>query len=142
MKNTMDYTVGNTAIQIINTGRRIRVVDVEKRKVRRHFAKKICLAASITAAMLFSCFTLVGLHNSQTTLERQNFLLRNEIAALRTENATKEKELEELPIDYREIMKKAKKFGMHFPTSAQVYEYDIEKSTAVRLNQSEKDVLK
>ena len=33
MKTTMDYMVGNTAIQIVNTGKRIKIVDVEKEEL-------------------------------------------------------------------------------------------------------------
>ena len=36
MKVTMDYVVGNTAIQIVNTGKKVKIVDVEKQKKKRN----------------------------------------------------------------------------------------------------------
>ena len=32
MKVTMDYVVGNTAIQIVNTGKKVKIVDVKNRR--------------------------------------------------------------------------------------------------------------
>ena len=32
MKTTMEYMVGNTAVQIVNTGKRIKVIDIKKEK--------------------------------------------------------------------------------------------------------------
>ena len=39
MKVTMDYVVGNTAIQIVNTGKKVKIVDVEKQKKKRKFIR-------------------------------------------------------------------------------------------------------
>ena len=43
MKVTMDYVVGNTAIQIVNTGKKVKIVDVEKQKKKRNLGFKSIL---------------------------------------------------------------------------------------------------
>ena len=43
MKITTDYVIGNTAIQIVNTGKRIKIVDVEKRARKKRFWKRCCV---------------------------------------------------------------------------------------------------
>ena len=46
MKVTMDYVVGNTAIQIVNTGKKVKIVDVEKQKKKRKFIKQWIIASA------------------------------------------------------------------------------------------------
>lgn len=134
MKNTMEYMIGNNAVQIINTGKKIRVVDVKKRRTRKCFVKKAALMLALSTSVFLSCFLVVTLHNTVTTMERQNYALKNEIAQLSRENYTQEKEQDNEAIDYNLILKKAKALGMDFPSREQIYEYDADRSSAVRIN--------
>lgn len=136
MKITTDYIVGNTAIQIVNTGKKIKVVDVEKEKKKKDFLKAALLTVVSTAVLLACCFLIVTLHNTSNMLDQKNYALKSEIDELERKNAVLTRESENVEIDYKELYKKAKEMGMDFPTSDQVYEYDAEKSTAVRINPS------
>lgn len=136
MKITTDYIVGNTAIQIVNTGKKIKVVDVEKEKKKKDFLKAALLTVVSTAVLLACCFSIVTLHNTSNMLDQKNYALKSEIDELERKNAVLARESENVEIDYHELYKKAKEMGMDFPARDQVYEYDAEKSTAVRINPS------
>ena len=66
-------------------------------------------------------------------LEQQNYKLKSEIEGLEQENAVLARETENVIVDYKELFTKAKELGMDFPSSDQVYEYNVEKSNAVRI---------
>lgn len=134
MKTTTDYMIGNTAIQIINTGRKIKVIDVEKEKKKRHFVKILFVTLIGSIFFLYSCFYIVKLHNTSTMLDRQNYILQGEIRHLEEENAVLIKETENITVDYRELYKKAKELGMKFPKKGQVYQYQAERGTTVKIN--------
>lgn len=134
MKATMDYMVGNTAIQIVNTGKKIKIIDVEKEKVKRRFWKKLLLVLAVGIMMFSSCFYVVKLQNTETLLDRQIYDLKGQIEDLQHENTVLEKENEDQEIDYKTIYKKALEMGMKFPSNNQIYEYHVDKSTAVRIN--------
>lgn len=134
MKTTMEYTVGNTAIQIVNTGKKIKVIDVKKEKMKRKVAKRLCISLLTVCAMVWCCFTVVNLQNTQTMLDREVYSLQAEIENLEHENSLLAREYESQTIDYDKIFAKAKALGMRFPTSDQLYQYTVQKSTAVRIN--------
>lgn len=134
MKITTDYMVGNTAIQIINTGKKIKIVDVEKEKKKKHFLRIAIFTLASSAFILSSCFYIVNLHSTSTMLDKENFALRSEIDKLERENTVLIKETESVSLDYKELYRRAKKLGMRFPSREQVYLYDVEKSTAIRIN--------
>ena len=58
MKVTMDYVVGNTAIQIVNTGKKVKIVDVEKQKKKRKFIKQWIIASAASLVLILSCFQI------------------------------------------------------------------------------------
>lgn len=68
MKTTMDYMVGNTAIQIVNTGRKIKIVDVEKRAVKKRFWKRFFMVSFIAAALMVACFYVVRLEKDRKSV--------------------------------------------------------------------------
>lgn len=133
MKITTDYVVGNTAIQIVNTGRKVKVIDVEKERKKRYFARIIFVTLLCCMFFLGICFYIVNRQSTSVMLEQQNYSLKREIESLEQENAVLAREVENVNVDYKELYKKAKELGMKFPSSDQVYEYDAEKSTAVRI---------
>ena len=133
MKTTMDYMVGNTAIQIVNTGRKIKIVDVEKRAVKKRFWKRFFMVSFIAAALMVAGFYVVRLENQKVLLDQQVYELQAQVKDLEKENLVMEKQNEEVPIDYQDIYNRALGLGMKFPTEQQVQTYTVEKSTAVRM---------
>ena len=133
MKTTMDYMVGNTAIQIVNTGRKIKIVDVEKRAVKKRFWKRFFMVSFIAAALMVACFYVVRLENQKVLLDQQVYELQAQVKDLEKENLVMEKQNEEVPIDYQDIYNRALGLGLKFPTEQQVQTYTVEKSTAVRM---------
>ncbi len=133
MKTTMDYMIGNTAIQIINTGNKIKVIDVEKRKIRKKFWGRFILVSLLTATLAVTCFYVVQLENRKVLLDKQVYALQAQIEELEKENLVLEKQNSETPIDYQDIFTRARELGMRFPTNQQIETYTVEKSTAVRL---------
>lgn len=134
MKNTLDYMVGNTAIQIINKGNKIKIVDVEKQKIKKKFLKK-CAAVVLTGVVaLGSCLYVVDLQNTKVFLDRQVYILQGEIDALEKENNQLAGEGKQEAVDYEKILARAKELGMDFPQRGQICKYTADKSTAVRVN--------
>lgn len=133
MKTTMDYMVGNTAIQIVNTGRKIKIVDVEKRKVKKRFWKRFFVISLFAAALMMACFHVVRLENHKVLLDQQVYALQAQVENLEKENLVLEKQNEGVAIDYQDIYSKARNLGMKFPTDQQIQTYTVEKSTAVRM---------
>ena len=133
MKTTMDYMVGNTAIQIVNTGRKIKIVDVEKRAVKKRFWKRFFMVSFIATALMVVCFYVVRLENQKVLLDQQVYELQAQVKDLEKENLVLEKQNEEVPVDYQDIYNRALDLGMKFPTEQQVQTYTVEKSTAVRM---------
>ena len=137
MRLTTDYMVGNTAIQIINTGKKIRVVDVEKAKVRRSFVKHLIVALAITGILITLCFYVVRLENQKVLLNRSVYSLQSQVDKIEKENILLQKQEQEVPVDYEEIYDRAVALGMRFPTNEQIEEYSAAKSTAIRLKNSD-----
>lgn len=133
MKTTLDYMVGNTAIQIVNTGKRIKVIDVEKEKTRKRFWKRFLIVSFMAALLTVTCFHVVQMENQKVLLDRQIYRLRTQVNVLEKENVILRRQNEEVAIDYNEIFKRAKGLGMRFPTNQQLETYTVEKSTAVRM---------
>jgi len=133
MRITTDYMVGNTAIQIVNTGRKIKVIDVEKERKKRYFVKVFLVTLFSSIFFLGSCFYIVKLHNMSATLDKTNYILQGEIKNLERENAVLTRETESATVDYKELYKKAKALGMKFPTKEQIYHYDAERSSTIKM---------
>lgn len=133
MKTTLDYMVGNTAIQIVNTGKRIKIIDVEKEKIRKRFWKRFLVVFFMAALLTIACFHVVKMENHKVLLDRQVYRLQSQVNVLEKENVILRRQNEEVAIDYNEIFKRARRLGMHFPTNQQLETYTVEKSTAVRL---------
>lgn len=132
MRTTVDYMIGNTAIQIINKGNKIKIVDVEKEKVRKSTIKHLIVALMAAGLLIASCFYVVRLENQKVMLNKEVYTLQTEVDNITKENMVLRKEEENLPIDYDVILKRALALGMHFPTNQQIEKYAVEKSTVVR----------
>ena len=76
MKATMEYMVGNTAVQIINTGNKIKVVDVEKQRIRKSIWKHLSIALTITGMLVTLCFYVVRLENQKNLLDQSVYHLQ------------------------------------------------------------------
>ena len=86
MKVTMDYVVGNTAIQIVNTGKKVKIVDVEKQKKKRKFIKQWIIASAASLVLILSCFQIVRMENQEVLLNKQVYKLASQIDVLEKEN--------------------------------------------------------
>lgn len=135
MKSTMDYMVGNTAIQIVNKGNRIKIINVEKEKKKKKFLKKCIASMLVGIVTLSSCMYVVELNNARVLLDSQVYTLQEEISELEKEIVVAREDGQKV-IDYEEIFEKAKSMGMDFPQNEQIYRYTVEKSTAVRIKSS------
>lgn len=134
MKTTMEYVVGNTALQIINTGKRIKVVDVEKQETRRFFIKTVLMILFISAISLFGCVWLISLQKQSTVMTEQVYTLQSQVTDLEMETKGLRKEVDNLTVDYAEILKKAKVLGMDFPKEGQILSYENLPSNMVRVS--------
>ena len=128
MKSTTEYMIGNTAVQIVNKGKRICVVDVKKRKQKGRMVTVI-MAAMLTVA----CFYVVRLNNQQVILGDSVQRLQDQVTVLKEKTEEMKREASDAALDYDTIFSKAKKLGMKFPKQDQVYDYKVQKSTAVRV---------
>lgn len=133
VKVTMDYVVGNTAIQIVNTGKKVKIVDVEKQKKKRKFIKQWIIASAASLVLILSCFQIVRMENQEVLLNKQVYQLASQIDVLEKENLALKKQEADVTISYDDLFARAKALGMKFPTNYQVQTYTVEKSTAVRL---------
>lgn len=133
VKVTMDYVVGNTAIQIVNTGKKVKIVDVEKQKKKRRFIKQWIIASAASLVLILSCFQIVRMENQEVLLNKQVYQLASQIDVLEKENLALKKQEADVTISYDDLFARAKALGMKFPTNYQVQTYTVEKSTAVRL---------
>ena len=136
MKTTMDYMIGNTAIQLVNTGKKIKIIDVEKQKIRRSIIKSLVISIAIVTLFIVCCFYIVKLENQKVLLDQSVYSLQCQIDSIEKENKVLQKEQQEVAVDYDQIYKKALALGMKFPTNEQVGTYTPEKSTAVRISNS------
>lgn len=133
VKVTMDYVVGNTAIQIVNTGKKVKIVDVEKQKKKRKFIKQWIIASAASLVLILSCFQIVRMENQEVLLNKQVYQLASQVDVLEKENLALKKQEADVTISYDDLFARAKALGMKFPTNYQVQTYTVEKSTAVRL---------
>ncbi len=140
MKAVSDFIIGNTAVRIVDTGRRIRVIDIEKQAERKQF-KKTVVATILTAALSFgTSLTVVNYHNSHTMLDKQVYSLKTEIENLERENKALERKNEEEKLSYKTIYKKAIALGMDFPKNTQVKKYKYKKGTGIHVYKSPVDI--
>ena len=135
MKAVSDFIIGTTAVRIVDTGRRIRVIDIEKQAEKKQF-KKTVVATVLAAALTFgTSLTVVNYQNSQTLLDKQIYSLKTEIDSLERENKALEKQTEDEKLSYKTIYKKALAMGMDFPKTRQVKQYKYKKGTAIHMYQ-------
>lgn len=133
MKSTTEYMIGNTAVQIVNKGKRICVVDVEKRKQKGRIVKKGLVTVIMAAMLTVACFYVVRLNNQQVILGDSVQRLQDQVTVLKEKTEEMKREASDAALDYDTIFSKAKKLGMKFPKQDQVYDYKVQKSTAVRV---------
>lgn len=133
MKSTTEYMIGNTAVQIVNKGKRICVVDVEKRKQKGRIVKRGLVTVIMAAMLTVACFYVVRLNNQQVILGDSVQRLQDQVTVLKEKTEEMKREASDAALDYDTIFSKAKKLGMKFPQQDQVYDYKVQKSTAVRV---------
>lgn len=133
MKSTTEYMIGNTAVQIVNNGKRICVVDVEKRKQKGRMVKRGLVTVIMAAMLTVACFYVVRLNNQQVILGDSVQRLQDQVTVLKEKTEEMKREASDAALDYNTIFSKAKKLGMKFPKQNQVYDYKVQKSTAVRV---------
>ena len=133
MKSTTEYMIGNTAVQIVNKGKRICVVDVKKRKQKGRMVKRGLVTVIMAAMLTVACFYVVRLNNQQVILGDSVQRLQDQVTVLKEKTEEMKREASDAALDYDTIFSKAKKLGMKFPKQDQVYDYKVQKSTAVRV---------
>lgn len=133
MKSTTEYMIGNTAVQIVNKGKRICVVDVKKRKQKGQMVKRGLVTVIMAAMLTVACFYVVRLNNQQVILGDSVQRLQDQVTVLKEKTEEMKREASDAALDYDTIFSKAKKLGMKFPKQDQVYDYKVQKSTAVRV---------
>lgn len=133
MKSTTEYMIGNTAVQIVNKGKRICVVDVKKRKQKGRMVKSGLVTVIMAAMLTVACFYVVRLNNQQVILGDSVQRLQDQVTVLKEKTEEMKREASDAALDYDTIFSKAKKLGMKFPKQDQVYDYKVQKSTAVRV---------
>ena len=136
MKAISEYTIGNTAVRIVDNGRKIRVINVEQQKKRKSFRMTALAIFAAAVLSLSSCLWMVSYQSTSTMLDRQVFRLKNEVEMMERENKVLEKKLEDESISYDRIYKKALEMGMDFPKNKHVMYYTYKKGTAIKLFQS------
>ena len=133
MKSTTEYMIGNTAVQIVNKGKRICVVDVKKRKQKGRMVKRGLVTVIMAAMLTVACFYVVRLNNQQVILGDSVQRLQDQVTVLKEKTEEMKREASDAALDYDTIFSKAKKLGMKVPKQDQVYDYKVQKSTAVRV---------
>lgn len=133
MKSTTEYMIGNTAVQIVNKGKRICVVDVEKKKRKGQMIKRGFATVTMAAMLTVACFYVVWLNNQQVMLGDSVQRLQDQVTVLKEKTEEMKREASDAALDYDTIFSRAKKLGMKFPKQDQVYDYKVQKSTAVRV---------
>ena len=133
MKSTTEYMIGNTAVQIVNKGKRICVVDVKKRKQKGRMVKRGLVTVIMAAMLTVAWFYVVRLNNQQVILGDSVQRLQDQVTVLKEKTEEMKREASDAALDYDTIFSKAKKLGMKFPKQDQVYDYKVQKSTAVRV---------
>ena len=133
MKSTTEYMIGNTAVQIVNKGKRICVVDVKKRKQKGRMVKRGLVTVIMAAMLTVACFYVVRLNNQQVILGDSVQRLQDQVTVLKEKTEEMKRDASDAALDYDTIFSKAKKLGMKFPKQDQVYDYKVQKSTAVRV---------
>ena len=133
MKSTTEYMIGNTAVQIVNKGKRICVVDVKKRKQKGRMVKRGLVTVIMAAMLTVACFYVVRLNNQQVILGDSVQRLQDQVTVLKEKTEEMKREASDAALDYNTIFSKAKKLGMKVPKQNQVYDYKVQKSTAVRV---------
>lgn len=83
MKSTTEYMIGNTAVQIVNKGKRICVVDVKKRKQKGRMVKRGLVTVIMAAMLTVACFYVVRLNNQQVILGDSVQRLQDQVTVLK-----------------------------------------------------------
>ncbi len=136
MKAVSEFIIGSTAVKIVDTGRRIRVIDIEKQLEKKQFKKTVVATVLAAALTLGTSLTVVNYQSSQTLLDKQIYSLKTEIDTLERENKALEKQTEDEKLSYKTIYKKALELGMDFPKNTQLKQYKYKKGTAIHIYQA------
>ena len=124
MKAVSDYMIGNVAVKIVDTGRSIRIIDIEKALEKKVFRKKALAIILMVGLTLMTSLSVVNRQSEQTSLKKQVYALKSEIQTLELENETLEKTIKEKEnFSYKQIFKKARSLGMDFPRKGQIKLY-------------------
>lgn len=123
MRYTTDYMVGNTAVQISMTGKKVKVIDVEAHQRRREIIRNVVLVAVLSALLFSTCYSIVKTSSKSVLISHQITSLNTEIEQLEKEKADMHNQQIEA-IDYDVVLKEAREhFGMVFPKNEQIYSY-------------------
>ncbi len=134
MKAEAQYMIEGTAVRIVDTGRRIRVINVEQHNAKQYFIKTLMIIIISAALALTSSLFLVDHTHTKVLLDKKIYTLKTQIETLEHENAVLEKHIEDdNPVNYEKILKKAHLMGMDFPTKDRVETYKFRKGSAIRL---------
>lgn len=132
MKTYTECIIGNTAVKIAMTNRKIKVINVERQYKIRHFLINTIVIIMLSI-FLVGCCTFIIQRSSQ------NVLLEKEIASLNTQIGQLEKEVDDLSglqediPQYGPLYKEAlEELGMVFPIKSQIYYYESKKSNMIR----------
>ncbi len=127
--------VGNTAVQIISTGSKIKVINVEEHRRRKTALRDILLVLILGTFLVGICYSIIEQSNQSVLLSREIVSLNTDIEQLEKEKGDLQNQQEET-IDYDQLFEDAKtRFGMTFPSNNQVYTYDSSKSNAIRTHE-------
>ncbi|MCR4605275.1 MAG: hypothetical protein K5639_04675 [Eubacterium sp.] len=134
MRAETQYVIEGTAVKIVDTGRCIRVINVEQQKAKRYFFKTLMIII-ISAFLTFSAsLFLVDHTHTKVLLDKNIYTLKTEIKNLEHENTILQKNIEEKkPIDYNKILEKAHSMGMDFPTNDRVETYRYRKGSSIKV---------
>ncbi|MBO4395975.1 MAG: hypothetical protein J5819_06480 [Eubacterium sp.] len=135
MRAVTDYVIGNTAVRIVDTGRKLRVIDVAKEHEKKQF-RKVAVATLLAALLtLGSSLSVVDYHSTHTMLDKHVYSLKSEVETLEYENKCLRKKINENTLTYDEIYKKATALGMHLPKRSHVKSYTFKKGTGIKVYQ-------
>ena len=107
MKAEAQYMIEGTAVRIVDTGRRIRVINVEQHNAKQYFIKTLMIIIISAALALTSSLFLVDHTHTKVLLDKKIYTLKTQIETLEHENAVLEKHIEDdNPVNYEKILKK------------------------------------
>ena len=135
MRASTNCEIGNNAVKIVETKRRIKVINVKKRKNKRQVVRNVLIAVALCATLVFCCSSVIHTCNKSLFVKQNICALNNQIDQLEKEKRDLLNEGDKARLNYGEVYSLAKnKLGMSFPTANQVYYYKSQKGTMIRAN--------